>query len=185
MANVSNFEINGISYSYDMESRNPLSDKVKAKAIEGGLVYDTKTKAPTEVVGVPANSLKAAEESVDNGQEGDVDNRQERTLTFYSEYSCISFPVTIVYKGSLNNTSGKPHIRGSIVDEDLGFNGDAFETSILNIDGKMYYGPYGDGDGFGKIEDDSEDEGFELVRLENQNYSPSRKTKIIINNIWF
>ena len=37
----------------------------------------------------------------------------------------------------------------------------------------------------GKIEDNSEDEGFELVRLENQNYSPSRKTKIIIDNIWF
>ena len=62
MANVSNFEVNGVSYSYDTESRNPLSDKVKVKAFEGGLVYDINTKAPTEVVGVPANNLKVVGE---------------------------------------------------------------------------------------------------------------------------
>ena len=60
MANVSNFEVNGVSYSYDTESRNPLADKVKIKTFEGGLVYDINTKEPTEVVGVPANNLKAA-----------------------------------------------------------------------------------------------------------------------------
>ena len=49
MANIANFEVNGVSYSYDTESRNPLSDKVKVKAFEGGLVYDINTKAPTEV----------------------------------------------------------------------------------------------------------------------------------------
>ncbi len=64
MANVANFEVNGASYAYDTESRNPLSDKVKVKAVSGKLVYDINTKAPTEVVGVPANSLKA-EESAD------------------------------------------------------------------------------------------------------------------------
>ena len=184
MANIANFEVNGVSYSYDTESRNPLSNKVKAKAFEGKLVYDANTKAPTEVVGIPANSLKATGKESETSAEP-VDERQERTLTFYAEWNCINFPVTIVYKGSLNNTSGKPHIRGSIVDEDLGFNGDAFETSILNIDGKMYYGPYGDGDGFGKIEDDSKDEGFELVRLENQNYSIFAIYKFYVSFKWF
>ena len=63
MANVSNFEVNGVSYSYDTESRNPLSDKVKVKAVSGKLVYDINTKEPTEVVGVPANNLKAVDEA--------------------------------------------------------------------------------------------------------------------------
>lgn len=63
MANVANFEVNGASYAYDTESRNPLSDKVKVKAVSGKLVYDINTKAPTEVVGVPANSLKAVDEA--------------------------------------------------------------------------------------------------------------------------
>ena len=47
MANVANFEVNGASYAYDTEARNPLSDKVKVKAVSGKLVYDINTKEPT------------------------------------------------------------------------------------------------------------------------------------------
>ena len=63
MANVANFEVNGASYAYDTEARNPLSDKVKVKAVSGKLVYDINTKEPTEVVGIPANNLKAVDEA--------------------------------------------------------------------------------------------------------------------------
>lgn len=50
-ANISNFKdpVTGISYTYDMESRNPLADKNIKKAVEGELVYDKDTNGPTEV----------------------------------------------------------------------------------------------------------------------------------------
>ena len=120
MTNVSNFEVNGVSYSYDTESRNPLSDKVKVKAFEGGLVYDINTKAPTEVVGVPANNLKVAGKASEASAESvvpvepsePVDERQQRTLTFYAEWNCIDFQY-IVYKG-IYTQSGKPHVYGMI-----------------------------------------------------------------------
>ena len=104
MANISNFEVNGVSYSYDMESRNPLSDKVKAKAVSGELVYDTNTKAPTEVVGVPANSLKADEEA-DGSPSEPVE--EIKTAIVYGSHSCGSLGIKIKYKGNLGraNTS--------------------------------------------------------------------------------
>ena len=118
MANISNFEINGVSYSYDMESRNPLSDKVKAKAIEGGLVYDTKTKAPTEVVGVPSNSLKVTEEadgSIVEPSEPSVPSEPEiKTATIYGSHSCGSLGITIKYKGSISKAN-LDNFYGSVV----------------------------------------------------------------------
>ena len=63
MANVANFEVNGEPYAYETEAGNPLSDEVKVKAVSGKLVYDINTKEPTEVVGVPANNLKAVDEA--------------------------------------------------------------------------------------------------------------------------
>ena len=63
MANVANFEVNGASYAYDTEARNPLSDKEKVKAVAGKLVYGINTKEPKEVVGVPDNNLKAVDEA--------------------------------------------------------------------------------------------------------------------------
>lgn len=51
MANIANFEIDGVSYSYDKESRNPLALKNIKKAIEGDLVYDKDSRGITEVVG--------------------------------------------------------------------------------------------------------------------------------------
>ncbi len=195
MANVANFEVNGVSYSYDTESRNPLSNKVKVKAFEGGLVYDINTKAPTEVVGIPANSLKAAgkasetsTESVDPVEPSEpVDERQERTLTFYAEWNCIDFPVTIVYKGSLNNTDGKPVVKG-IVDgshDYIGsFNNELFETKIFEVDDCMHYGPYGD-DG-AVLRDNSEDEGFEIVRVDQTPYNyPSTTLTIKVTDVRF
>ena len=195
MANVANFEVNGVSYSYDTESRNPLSDKVKVKAFEGGLVYDINTKAPTEVVGVPANNLKAAgkasetsAESVDPVEPSEpVDERQERTLTFYAEWNCIDFPVTIVYKGSLYNTKGKPRVYGMIDGESQygeSFHNESFETQIFEVDNCMHYGPYGD-DG-AVLRDNSEDEGFEIVRVDQTPYNyPSTTLTIKVTDVRF
>ena len=69
MANIANFEVGGASYAYDTEARNPLSDQTKLKAASGELVYDINTKAPTEVVGVPANKLKVVEEDEEPAEE--------------------------------------------------------------------------------------------------------------------
>ena len=63
MANISSFEVDGVSYSYDTEARNTLGLRTFEKAISGDLVYDKDTKAPTEVVGIPANKLKAVVEA--------------------------------------------------------------------------------------------------------------------------
>ena len=189
MANAANFEVNGISYSYDTESRNPLSDKVKVKAFEGGLVYDINTKAPTEVVGVPANNLKVAGKASETSAEpvDPVDERQERTLTFYAEWNCIDFPVTIVYKGSLYNTDGKPLVYGMIDGESQyggSFHNETFETQIFEVDDCMHYGPYGD-DG-AVLRDNSEDEGFEIVRVDQTPYNyPSTTLTIKVTDVRF
>lgn len=192
MANVANFEVNGVSYSYDTESRNPLSDKVKVKAFEGGLVYDINTKAPTEVVGVPANNLKVVGEVNEVSAEPvepsePVDERQERTLTFYAEWDCVDFPVTIVYKGSINNTDGKPVVKGMIDGESQyggSFNNESFETQIFEVDNYMHYGPYGD-DG-AVLRDNSEDEGFEIVRVDQTPYNyPSTTLTVKVTDVRF
>lgn len=39
MANIQNFEVNGVSYAYDTESRSPLAKKNIKKALDGDLVY--------------------------------------------------------------------------------------------------------------------------------------------------
>ena len=192
MANVSNFEVNGVSYSYDTESRNPLSDKIKLKAFEGGLVYDINTKAPTEVVGVPANNLKVAGKASEISAEPvepsePVDERKERTLTFYAEWNCIDFPVTIVYKGSLYNTDGKPRVYGMIDGEHSyhgSYHNETFDTQIFGVDNYMHYGPYGD-DG-AVLRDNSEDEGFEIVRVDQTTYNyPSTTLTIKVTDVRF
>lgn len=187
MANIANFEVNGVSYSYDTESRNPLSNKVKAKAFEGKLVYDANTKAPTEVVGIPANSLKATGKASETSAEP-VDERQERTLTFYAEWECINFPVTIVYKGSLNNTDGKPLIKGIVDGSDsysgYDYNNETFTTSIFEVDGRMHNGPYGNEDA--ALRDDSEDEGFEIVRVDQTPHNcPNTTITIKVTSVEF
>ena len=192
MANVANFEVNGVSYSYDTESRNPLSDKVKVKAFEGGLVYDINTKAPTEVVGVPANNLKVAGKASEVSAEPiepsePVDERQERTLTFYAEWNCIDFPVTIVYKGSINNTDGKPVVKGMVDGESPSFgsfNNETFNTEIFEVDGGMHYGPYGDDNAV--LRDNSEDWGFEIVRVDQTPYNyPSTSLTVKVTDVAF
>lgn len=186
MANIANFEVNGVSYSYDTESRNPLSNKVKAKAFEGKLVYDANTKAPTEVVGIPANSLKATGKASETSAEP-VDERQERTLTFYAEWNCMDFPVTIVYKGSINNTDGKPVVKGMVDGETPyvgSYHNETFDTEIFEVDGSMHYGPYGDDNAV--LTDDSEDEGFEIVRVDQTPYNyPSTNLTIKVTAVEF
>lgn len=190
MANVSNFEVNGVSYSYDTESRNPLSDKVKVKAVECGLVYDINTKEPTEVVGIPANSLKAAgkvgETSADPVEPSDpVDERQERTLTFYAEWNCIDFPVTIVYKGSINNTDGKPRVYGIVDGSDdyhgYNCNNESFDILSFEVDGEMHCSDDG-----AVLRDNSEDEGFEIVRVDQTPYNyPCTTLTIKVTDVRF
>lgn len=102
MANIANFEVNGVSYSYDTESRNPLSNKVKAKAFEGKLVYDANTKAPTEIVGIPANSLKAAGKVGETSAEPVV---EIKTATIYGSHTCGSLGIRIKYKGNLRKAN--------------------------------------------------------------------------------
>lgn len=186
MANVANFEVNGVSYSYDTESRNPLSDKVKVKAFEGGLVYDINTKAPTEVVGVPANNLKVAGKASE-ASESVVSEPVDERLTFYAEWNCIDFPVTIVYKGSINNTDGKPVVKGIVDGESQdgeSFHNEAFETQIFEVDDCMHYGPYGD-DG-AVLRDNSEDEGFEIVRVDQTPYNyPNTTLTIKVTDVRF
>lgn len=197
MANIANFEVDGVSYSYDTESRNPLSNKVKAKAFEGKLVYDANTKAPTEVVGIPANNLKASGKASEDSAKPvepseHVDERQERTLTFYAEWNCIDFPVTIVYKGSINNTDGKPVVKGIVDGESQygesqygeSFHNELFDTQIFEVDDCMHYGPYGD-DG-AVLRDNSEDEGFEIVRVDQAPYNyPSTTLTIKVTDVRF
>lgn len=51
MANIQNFEVNGVSYAYDTESRSPLAKKNVKKAFDGDLVYkQDEVLAETKVV---------------------------------------------------------------------------------------------------------------------------------------
>ena len=45
MANITNSKVNGVSYTYDQESRSPLGLAAKMAMWEGTLVYDKNTKA--------------------------------------------------------------------------------------------------------------------------------------------
>lgn len=52
MANVAQFTVDGVSYTYDTESRSPLALKNVKKAFEGELVYGTDKSgvtAPDEI----------------------------------------------------------------------------------------------------------------------------------------
>lgn len=130
MANIANFEVNGVSYSYDTESRNPLSNKVKAKAFEGKLVYDANTKAPTEVVGVPANSLKATAEASKEPVEPSEPVLEIKTATVYGSHSCGDLGITIKYKGSLKKADSSKFY-GTIR---YGYDGCGGYTSDIDID---------------------------------------------------
>lgn len=55
MANIQNFEVNGVSYAYDTESRSPLAKKNVKKALDGELVYKI-DEAVTETKEVPVIS---------------------------------------------------------------------------------------------------------------------------------
>jgi len=109
MANIANFEINGVSYAYDTESRNPLATRVRIKQAKEGIVYDINTKAPTEVVGIPANKLKVVEEA-EPAEEPSVEPVPvepvpvaTKTKTVYFDYgSGDIFVVKLTYTGDIN-----------------------------------------------------------------------------------
>ena len=48
MANIAEFNIDGASYTYDTESRDPLAKKNMKKVIDCEMVYDIDSKSPTE-----------------------------------------------------------------------------------------------------------------------------------------
>lgn len=99
MANISSFEVDGVSYSYDTEARNTLGLRTFEKAVNDGLVYDKDTKAPTEVVGIPANKLKAVVEAP--AEEPVV--ATNKTKTVYFDYgSGDIFVVNLTYTGDIN-----------------------------------------------------------------------------------
>lgn len=161
MANIANFEVNGVSYSYDTESRNPLSNKVKAKAFEGKLVYDANTKAPTEVVGIPANSLK---ENV--GSEPSEPSEAEKpvhTATLWvGEYCCV-FPVEITYTGSLNN------VKNLTVKGTRTYNCESYSFSSMEV--ALDADSIDWNDANNAITDGYDDEGFEIVSFDNSEKS--------------
>lgn len=112
MANIANFEINGVSYAYDTESRNPLATRVRIKQAKEGIVYDINTKAPTEVVGIPANKLKVVEEA-EPAEEPSVEPVPvepapvaTKTKTVYFDYgSGDIFVVEVTYTGDINSNN--------------------------------------------------------------------------------
>lgn len=50
MANIAEFNIDGASYTYDTESRNPLAKKNMKKVIDCEMVYDIDSKSPNRSV---------------------------------------------------------------------------------------------------------------------------------------
>lgn len=56
MAHISESKVDGVVYTYDSESRNPLGLDAKMRMWAGTLVYDKDTKAPTKILkdGTPA-----------------------------------------------------------------------------------------------------------------------------------
>lgn len=109
MANIANFEVNGVSYAYDTESRNPLATRARIKQAKEGIVYDINTKAPTEVVGIPANKLKAVEEepvvekpaAEDEPAETPVVATKTKTV-YFDQGSGDIFVVEVTYTGDIN-----------------------------------------------------------------------------------
>lgn len=103
MANISSFEVDGVSYSYDTEARNTLGLRTFEKAISGDLVYDKDTKAPTEVVGIPANKLKAVVEEPAEEPVVEPTPVANKTKTVYFDYgSGDIFVVNLTYTGDIN-----------------------------------------------------------------------------------
>lgn len=49
-ANINESKVEGVSYTYDSESRSPLGLKAKIRMWAGTLVYDEKSKPPTEIL---------------------------------------------------------------------------------------------------------------------------------------
>lgn len=53
MANIAEKMIDGVSYTYDTESKNPLALKNVKKMVDGTLLYTTDKSGVSAPVGVP------------------------------------------------------------------------------------------------------------------------------------
>ena len=64
------------------------------------------------------------------------------------------------------------------------FHNETFETEIFEVDGSMHYGPYGDDNAV--LRDNSEDWGFEIVRVEQTPYNyPSTSLTVKVTDVAF
>lgn len=70
MANMAEFIIDGVSYTYDKESRDPLALKNVKKALDGELIYDKDSRGITEVVEADDEIVEEEEDENGNGVEG-------------------------------------------------------------------------------------------------------------------
>lgn len=65
MANISSFIVDGVSYAYDTESKNPLGIAAKKAAIEGTLVYGTDGSGYTAIDKGEDKVITPAEKAAD------------------------------------------------------------------------------------------------------------------------
>lgn len=78
MANISSFVVDGVSYAYDTESKNPLGIAAKKAAIEGTLVYGTDGSGYTAIDKGEDKVITPAEKAADEEDE-DEDEDEEST----------------------------------------------------------------------------------------------------------
>ena len=62
MANISQFEVDGVVYTYDKESRSPLALKNVKKAFDGTLVYGTDESGMTTPDEIDSTAEDATED---------------------------------------------------------------------------------------------------------------------------
>lgn len=88
MANITNSKVNGVSYTYDQESRSPLGLAAKMAMWEGALVYDKNTKAPTERIKtqapLPAGSVTKPVITIDKDGKVTITARTAGATIFYT-----------------------------------------------------------------------------------------------------
>lgn len=69
MANISSFVVDGVSYAYDTESKNPLGIAAKKAAFEGTLVYGTDGSGYTAIDKGEDKVITPAEKDADEEAE--------------------------------------------------------------------------------------------------------------------
>lgn len=147
MANIFNFMKDGVSYSYDTESKNPLSPKVIEELMNGVDNYVLNSKDKDAVQLEPIYRQEAGEEV----------EKVLRTATIYAVSHCSVFEIDITYYGSLKNVTGG---RGSVSGNTIGNPDNGWNKGFSS----EYSEPYSDPDV--GLTDEYDDDYFELVSFE-------------------